>query len=1224
MTTLTEFDATTSPIEPGLTVIEASAGTGKTYSISHLVPRLLLTGVLPDIGKLLLVTFTNDAARELADRVRRVLTRLAAAPDANEEKDHGGVAQLRPLLENPEARARLDRALLDIDLLAVSTIHAFCQRTLQVEGTLCGLPVMPDVITDDTAELSTLVHTLWVARLAEDRLLAAMAMAGGWETKVVINIVWHLRRLGAVLEPEPQDLKTLRAELEAGVAMLREPGASAAVLAALQSVPKWNANASAATLIATLRPLFEGKAGEVAYWAALDATADLTKSINKQTNAGRAAIAKLEALPWMQAAAHLRQTVAAVAWSLAAAVARDAEPAVARQLRAARLITQDGLIEAMYYALHRTGDGADSAKRLAVHLGDKFHVALIDESQDTDARQFAIFRKIFLDRAEPRRLILVGDPKQAIFGFRGADVSTYLEAREQAPRGFTLTHTYRAPQRLVDGVNALFDVSGSFHQPGMTFRPAVSALTEDRQLLRSGEASARLECWVAEEGPANPFGQYTDRTAETSRRVAATIVDLLQHGQIRVAPADGEPTTMVDVQCSDFAVLVSTNRQATAMVAALQERGVPTVVNSGDDVFRSDEALELKTLLRAIAEPRPRRLRAALATRLLGLSASDLERLNAEEALPEGSANNGETSFDTWSDRFLRWNALWTTRGFAPLVAELDASEVAISHRLAVLPLTGERRVTNYRHLTDLLLDAARHEAPRPAELVRWLGQQIARAEDRAEVEEHQLQLATDRAAVQVVTMHKAKGLEYPLVFAPYLADSLRSPDRLTEVRERDGAGRRRDILVNLDLVDSATRNERIQQKLTAELEERLRLAYVAVTRAQVKAWILSVAGGKKSSALDWLLRTKTERGLYSTFSEPWIEATKSQRAARHTAALIERGAEPAAKSATAAIAFGPPPASSRARYVRATESVDAAVLEAAAPPRIPPSWRVTSFSTLTREKHAHGRESGPAPAVVADTMTAAADAGVPLKFLGAPGGAAVGTAIHDWIETWDFTLPDGDALRAHALASRLAPLPDGSDWNEVMGELFECLRDVRLPGAANVPLAEWCAEAHASEWHFHLPLAGAVGVADFARCFAEHGAPEHRAYAAVLAALGEDRFHGLLQGFIDRLVRPNESWGVIDWKTNYLGPTLAHYGQDALLQCAVDEHYLLQTHLYLVALRRYVRALGQPLKIAGAWLVFLRGIVPGKDHGVLQVNPPAAMLDALDELFAAGRSVES
>ena len=164
MPAFSELALLESPLEPGLTVIEASAGTGKTYSISHLVPRLLLQGVLPDLSKLLLVTFTNDAARELAERVRRVLTRLATPPACDEATRHPHVAELRLLLTEDAAQARLDRALLDLDLLAVSTIHAFCQRTLQQEGSLCGLPVLPEVTTNDEEHLAPIVRSLWVAQ----------------------------------------------------------------------------------------------------------------------------------------------------------------------------------------------------------------------------------------------------------------------------------------------------------------------------------------------------------------------------------------------------------------------------------------------------------------------------------------------------------------------------------------------------------------------------------------------------------------------------------------------------------------------------------------------------------------------------------------------------------------------------------------------------------------------------------------------------------------------------------------------------------------------------------------------------------------------------------------------------------------------------------------------------------------------------------------------------
>ena len=201
MPPFSELELLASPFAPGLTVIEASAGTGKTYSISHLVPRLLLEGALPDLSKLLLLTFTKDAARELAERVRRVLTRLAAPAEPDEAAAYPHIAALRPLATDPAARARLDRALLDLDLLAVSTIHAFCQRTLQQEGSLCGLPVLPEVTTDDAEYLTPIVRELWLATLSTDPTLAALATAQAWDLNGALKLINTLRR---AQQPQPE------------------------------------------------------------------------------------------------------------------------------------------------------------------------------------------------------------------------------------------------------------------------------------------------------------------------------------------------------------------------------------------------------------------------------------------------------------------------------------------------------------------------------------------------------------------------------------------------------------------------------------------------------------------------------------------------------------------------------------------------------------------------------------------------------------------------------------------------------------------------------------------------------------------------------------------------------------------------------------------------------------------------------------------------------------
>ncbi|MBK8475100.1 MAG: UvrD-helicase domain-containing protein [Opitutaceae bacterium] len=1227
MPPFSELELLTSAFAPGLTVIEASAGTGKTYSISHLVPRLLLEGALPDLSKLLLLTFTKDAARELAERVRRVLTRLAAPAGPDEAAAYPHISALRPLAAEPAARARLDRALLDLDLLAVSTIHAFCQRTLQQEGSLCGLPVLPEVTTDDAEYLTPIVRELWLATLATDPTLAALATAQAWDLDGALKLINTLRR---AQQPQPEPavppFAALRATLAALCQTLAAPEPVAAISILLGRVSGWNAGVDGtADALSRVHSLSTAAPHELAFWQGVAAAAELPKKITARKNDAKALKAEVAAHPWFAALDKLQSLVRRLEWSWQQQLAAEALPKLADVMTRHRLITQDGLIGALYRALHRSGpEGTAQSARLAAHLAERYQVALIDESQDTDPRQLAIFARIFLARAHPRRLIFVGDPKQAIYGFRGADLSAYLAARAHADAGYTLTQTYRAPAPLVATINRLFARSGAFHHAEMVFPSAVSALSCDRQLLRGGVPCSRLEAWIAPAEDSRTYSAKGNRVPALSARVASTIVELLRIGELRTTDRTGCPTKTERVSPHDCAILVATNAQAEAMATALLERGVPVVVNSGADVFASEEARELHTLLRAVLDPRRTpRLRSALATRLLGVDAPTLASLDGLDA-------TGEQPSVFWQAQFLRWNERWTRFGLATLLADLDRLECPVTRRLALVPLTGERRATNYRHLTDLLLEANREEAPRPAEIVCWLGQQIAHAEERSQAEERQLQLSSDREAVQVVTMHKAKGLEYPLVFCPYLADPLRESKGVAQlpaatISASAGQG---DLLVNFELLDDTAKAERTRQQMAAQLEERLRLTYVALTRAQVRLWICSYSSARSDlgSPIDWLLRPEAETTSHPAYSPDWVTLAKGDRGARHIAALRSLGAqaheEALGATVAALITYRPPPPETKDLYLApAATSGSAPELSALASPLVPPSWRITSFSTLTKERHAHG---APLRAPGLDTADAPASvspgAGVAVPgFLSAPAGAAVGTAVHDWIETWDMSPPAPAALAHHLAAARLpAPGPDQPAWEQTLGTLFTDLRLIRLPGCGEAPLHELCPEPHGSEWHFHLPLAGDLTVGALAHCFALHAAPAHRPYAPLLAALSEDRFQGLLQGFIDRLVRHDSTWGVIDWKTNRLGAGLGDYDEAALLRCAMESHYLLQAHLYLVALRRYLRALGvADTAIAGAWLVFLRAIAPDTIRGVLHIKPPDAMLDALDALFA-------
>jgi len=622
---------------------------------------------------------------------------------------------------------------------------------------------------------------------------------------------------------------------------------------------------------------------------------------------------------------------------------------------------------------------------------------------------------------------------------------------------------------------------------------------------------------------------------------------------------------------------VSNRFEAAAMIDAFQARRVPAIQAKAADILTTDEAGELLVLLRAVEEPRRSELRmAALSTRLMGRTDADIRRIR----------DNGEED-DALLEKFLRWRSTLDRRGIAAALAEIDDEE-KMTLRLAGTQ-QGERRVTNLRQLSDLLQEASHNVGNRPGHLVRWFAQEIAGIDSGGETEERQQQLESDAQAVKIVTMHSAKGLEYNLVFCPFLWTS-RNIKRNggAKVLARSG---QTPLLVNLDLVEDRTPFDSALAR--AAMEDRLRLAYVAITRAKVKVWIFGGALSGKNpqpSALDWLLRADEQPDF-----DAWFESTGTKpRGLLHQVGLDLLIAE-----GKGAIRQQAPPGLTHDEWQPSGSSC-AANLIALDTPEIPEPWVLTSFSSLTREKNPHG---------AGETVHGSAAAVPANPFFAAPGGAMVGTAIHDWIEGWDFSVPDASAVREH-LRNYALPAPRGEQrppfYACVEGMLAE-LRAAILPGL-DCTVADACPRAESSEWHFQLPIDDSLSARSLAAAFAGHREEE---YAAMLEALPAEELKGYLHGFLDRLAFHRGVWGVIDWKTNKLEPG---YGQDSLRNCAMQSHYLLQTHLYLVALRRF---LGPKVPIAGAWLVFLRGVHSGSSDGILHIRPSEALMADLDGLFS-------
>ncbi|MCC5807892.1 MAG: UvrD-helicase domain-containing protein [Opitutales bacterium] len=1168
-----EFDFAESPLAEGLSVIEASAGTGKTYAISHLVPRLLLDGTVDSVADILLVTFTKAAAAELADRVRRVLEGLAAPPGACADE---GAERLRARFGEERTREVIDRALLDLDRLNVSTIHSFCMQVLQSEGTLCGLPVLPELVPDASDIVEQSLRDLWENEVAGDAVTAAVAAAASWDIGNDLGFVAQALSIpGVTFHPEARSWDGVADSLRGGARRFTAE-CCAEVADLLGGVDRWKKDSpdewEREAILKTV-----GEADETdapGFLGAVGALAEAPEWVDGRSKANKAAKAALASCSAVTAAADFVQEVNASGWHFRIHCLERVRARVNEALRARRRITYDGVITTLCDALTR----GRHAAALAGALRERFKVALIDESQDTDPRQFLIFEKIFLDAGDPRRLVLIGDPKQAIYAFRGADVNTYLDARDRAAgNGFTLTKTYRAPQNLVRAVNAFYIRETSFLKDGLQFHPAESGLEGDTVLEVNGApVESRIEAWIVPDGD-EAYATQGKRTGRIADTVATEIVRLLNAGARIVETKAGGGS--VPVGPGHCAVLVGKHREAEAVEAALRARGVPAVRAGGDDIMTSGEAGDLLVLLRALYDPRRTGLLlAALSTRLLGYDADAVRRVRE---------SGGEKELED----FLRWQTVWRRDGVAAAVSAVD-SEAGLTVRLAST-IHGERSITNLRQLTDLLQAASAETGNDPARLIRWLTSEIARAGGRSDVEERQQQLESDADAVQLVTMHSAKGLEYPLVFCPFLwsAQPVGGVRRLARRGEP------------VCLVDTGQAEDPglLEELHRADIEDRLRLAYVAMTRARVRLWIfageLSAPKSKSGpSALDWLLREDPEED-FTTWRG---SAADPGREGRHRAGLESLGR---AGEAASVIAWREPPEPDDTAWSGDSRD-DGGELSPLATPVIPVPWEMTSFSALTREKSPY---AGTDEAVEAEAPAEPAN-----LFTTGPGGTAVGTAVHDWIEGWDFGDPDAQRLEHHLARYPLPGVAEPPSLAERVHAMLGELRGAVLPGMERT-IAETCPAPGASEWLFRLPVEDALDPAALAAVFARHG---EEAYASVLANLPGDRLRGYLHGFIDRIAVHGGQWGVIDWKTNYLGPSASDYDLPHLVSCARHSHYILQAHLYLVALRRF---LGRAADVRGAWIVFLRGVQEGTARGVLHVDPSAALMDDLDTLFAKG-----
>jgi len=1109
-----------------VTLLEASAGTGKTFTIAALTARYVADG-LP-LDRLLIVTFTRMATGELRERVRERLVSCAEGLTAAlagvappEDDEIVRLLAVGPVADVELRHERLAKAVADFDSATIETTHGFCMQVLSGLGTAGDVERDVTLIEDAHDLLEEVVDDLYIRRF------------------------WAQR----------DDLLFDRREaLRIGEEVLRHPTA------------------------AIVPPRSE------------------------------------------------ERSEPAIRRRLADAVLKEID-ARKRQMK---VLTYDDVLIRLRNTLADAGRGPVACGRLRA----RYDVVLIDEFQDTDPVQWDIMRRAFGEGGST--LVLIGDPKQAIYAFRGADVFAYLEAASEAASRATLSVNWRSDGALIDAYDALFADSQLGHE-GIAYRTVRAADANRESRLIGAPIGAALRVRVVHREDRlvrlTPTGFASAPAARDliAGDLAADVVAMLSSGaEIVDRRRDGSEVSRQPVRPGLLAVLVRSNREARTVCDALHEAAVPAVIGGAGSVFATAPAQEWVRLLDALERPTSReRAASAALTSFVGWEPAAVARASDEE----------------WEDlhwSLHRWAALLRRGGVAALL-----ENVTVSRQLPARVLrraSGERFLTDLRHIGQLLHAAAMDEGLGSTALGAWLRRRITEADEDANNEDRSRRLESDAEAVQVLTIHRSKGLEFPVVYCPFPWDSYSPKDHVPVFHDPANGGRR---TIDVGISDEGRDAPLTHNQQLARVEHRgedLRLLYVALTRAKHQA-VVWWAGSSESkhSPFGRLLFSRDEHGVVNAFGKAALG--DEQVVAR----LISLGKEVSVERVAAA---GP------VRWA-GTGSAPPDLFAGTFDRALDLRWRRSSYSSITKASHDQTVTTEPEGDVINDEETVGtvvsvaadgADAGlrsVPLQLAAMPSGTRVGTLIHGVMEATDFAAADLAAEIRSALGAALSwQQLDLGDLDLVVDGLAAAISTPLGPLVNGFRLQDVGRGDRIDELSFELPMIGGddpvgeLSVADIATLLEDH-LPDGDPLAAYAPRLADPTLNASLRGYLtgslDLVFRVvGARYVVVDYKTNRLGAadetlTAWSYRPGALQAEMEAAHYPLQALLYTVALHRYLRwrlpDYDAGRNLCGVLYLFLRGmsspqfpVVRGQPCGVWSWQPPAALVEALSDLFDRGR----
>jgi exodeoxyribonuclease V beta subunit len=1223
MTTRKYFDLLTSPLE-GTNLIEASAGTGKTYAIAGLFLRLILEKNL-SINEILVVTFTVPATEELKDRIRIKLREAIEAFNGAKIADSFLIDLVRRHTDPKTALRSLGEALRSFDQAAIFTIHGFCRRILHENAFESGSLFDTELVTDQENLKRDIVDDFWRTHFySASPLFVNYAINKKFTAENLLSLLAN-RHAQPYLKIIPQvdipDTSTQEKEFRDIFDKTRTAWQSS--------------RADVETILTNDEGLNRSKysKAKIPVWIrCMDDVMStggnnpiLFQNFTKFTSSEIIGAVKNDHIPpphpffelcerLRQKQEELRKIFNQRLMGLKVALFHYVHDELIKRKEEKNIQFFDDLLLKVYRALKQK-DG----EALARAIGNKFRAALIDEFQDTDPIQYAIFKKVF--GSKQSILFLIGDPKQAIYSFRGADIFTYMDASRDVESRFTLGENWRSEPDLIAAINTIFSKANRpFVYKEIPFQSVTPAAnTRSESLIIDKKKESPLHLWFLDGNKITKSDKAINKTRAReliSKAVADEISRLISLGRRGRALLRKNP-----LREGDIAVLVRTHYEARTMQKALAALTIPSVLYTTENIFDSHESLEIERVLGGINEPNnDGLLKAALTTDMMGVKGEELDDLIQNEA-----------GWEEWLVKFRHYHDLWGNHGFIQMFRHLLVQEKVLT-RLMHLP-DGERRNTNLLHLAEVLHQTSIERRLRMAGLLKWLSEQ--RDPKTPRLDEHQLRLESDENAVKLATIHKSKGLEYPVVFCPFgWAGS--------KIKKNDNPFTFHDSLnhmrLTLDLGSPAMDENRVCAE-KEELAENLRLLYVVLTRARSRcyfvwgrfrdaetsapAYLFHQQGSWKREnvvhSIDERLKSLSDEDMRAEL-KPLVDT--SNRIIKISEMPIYEGKK-----------YSPLPDKSVVLSSRTFSG------------NIDRQWHISSFSSLvsgqqySAELADHDAINLPARALQWQAgrhdLRDLKEAGGPDSYsqkdfeesvidkepsgiFSFPRGTKAGTCLHDIFEHLDFVQKYPSAIKK-LVSNKLIEYGFELTWQETLYDMIHKVLSVPLePERNDFTLSHIPSKDRINELGFYFPLKS-ISTKKLNNIFAKYAGPDLSTdFPERIERLDFTPVRGFMKGFIDMVFQFQGQFYLVDWKSNLLGSGLEYYDQKGLTKAMKDEFYSVQCHIYTVALNQYLQ-LRLPdytydTHFGGAYYIFLRGVDPSKgtEFGIYRERPSGKFIHTL------------